>query len=103
MTERKQDWKPDPAKGGEHVEPRKQEVIKHLKSASDVAFYHIDQQLERDIAELKKKAGEKRNKIVAHVKKAEQMPALTVVRKYWMKDADDLMHHLTDTIMNQGE
>ena len=98
-----EDWKPNPELGGKHIESRKVEVIEHLKSASNVAFYHIDQQLERDIAELKKKAGEKRNKIVSHIKKAEQMPALTVVRKYWMKDADDLMHHLTDTIMSQGE
>lgn len=98
-----EEWKPNPELGGKHIEQRKREVIGHLKSASDVAFYHIDQQLERDIEDIKKKAGEKRNKIVSHIKKAEQMPALTVVRKYWMKGADDLMHHLTETIMNQGE
>lgn len=97
------DWKPDPVKGGEHIEARKVEAVEHLKSAADVAFYHIDQQLERDIEDLKKKAGEKKQKVISHIKKAEGLPALTVVRKYWQKDRDDLLHHLTDTIMNAGE
>lgn len=97
------DWKPNPKLGGEHVEARKKEAIEHLKKAADVAFYHIEQQLEKDIEELKKKAGESKNKVVSHIKKAEALPALTVVRKYWQKDSDDIMHHLTDTIMRNGE
>lgn len=100
MTE--ETWKPDPARGGPEVEKRKEEVVEHLKRAVDVAYYHIDQQLERDISELKKKAGEQKGKMVAFVKKAEELPALTVVRKYWMKDSDDILHHLTETIM-RGE
>jgi hypothetical protein len=97
------DWKPDPQLGGEHIEARKTEAIEHLKSAANVAYYHIDQQLDRDIEDLKKKAGEQKQKVVSSVKKAESMPALTVVRKYWQKDKDDLLHHLTDTIMRNGE
>ena len=97
------DWKPDPTQGGEHIEARKKEAIGHLQSAANVAFYHIDQQLELDIESLKKKAGESKQKIVSSVKKAQSMPALTVVRKYWQKDRDDLLHHLTDTIMKNGE
>lgn len=92
-------WKPNPEKGGEHVEARKTEVVEDLKAAADVAYYHIDQQLERDILELKKKAGEQKQKIVSSVKKTEAMPALTVVRKYWQKDSDGILHHLTETIM----
>ena len=91
-------WKPNPEKGGEHVEARKQEVLKDLRSAADVAYYHIEQQLERDIEELKKKAGEQKHKIVITVKKTETLPALTVVRKYWQKDSDGILHHLTETI-----
>ena len=99
MTE----WKPDPKLGGEHIEKRKEEAIDHLKSAANVAYYHIDQQLDRDVEDLKKKAGEKKSKVISHIKKAESLPALTVVRKYWQKNSDDLMHHLTDTIMQNGE
>ena len=99
----KETYKPDPTKGGEHIEARKVEVIAHLKKAVDVAYYHIDQQLERDIAELKKRAGDQKGKMIAFVKKAEEMPALTVVRKYWQKTGDDVMHHLTETIMRNGE
>lgn len=97
------DWKPDPKLGGEHIEARKVEAIEHLKGAANVAYYHIDQQLERDIEDLKKKAGETKQKVMSHIKKAEGMPALTVVRKYWMKDRDDIMHYLTDAIMRNGE
>lgn len=96
------DWKPDPAKGGEHVEARKTQVVEHLKRAVDVAYYHIDQQLARDIEDLRKKAGEQKSKMVQFVRKAEDMPALTVVRKYWQKSDDDVLHHLTETIM-RGE
>jgi predicted nucleic acid-binding Zn-ribbon protein len=96
-------WKPDPIKGGENIEARKAEVIDHLRAAANVAYYHIDQQLEADIADLKRKAGETKGKVVSAISKAEQMPALTVVRKYWQKNDDDLMHHLTDTIMRNGE
>lgn len=103
MSENQQEkWKPDPILGGEHVEARKAEAIDHLKSAAGVAYYHIEQQLERDIMELRKRAGEQKQKIVQSVRKAEELPALTVVRKYWQKNADDIMHHLTDTIM-RGE
>lgn len=97
------EWKPDPVMGGEHIEARKQEAVRHLQSAANVAFYHIDQQLATDIAELQRKAGEQKQKIISSIKKTSTMPALTVVRKYWQKDADDLMHHLTDTIMRNGE
>lgn len=96
-------WKPDPTKGGEHIEARKVEAIEHLKHAADVAYYHIEQQLERDIADARKKAGEQKSKIVSVIKKVEELPALTVVRKYWQKDRDDIVHHLTETIMRQGE
>lgn len=92
-------YKPDPIKGGEHVEARKEEVLRDLRSAVDVAYYHIDQQLEIDILELKKRAGEQKGKMLQYLKKAEQMPALTVVRKYWQKDSDGILHHLTETIM----
>lgn len=98
-----QTWSPDPTRGGPEIEARKKEVISNLKSASDVAFYHIDQQLALDIEQLKQKAGETRKKIVTYVNKAEKLPALTVVRKYWKKDSDSLMHHLTDTIMRNSE
>lgn len=93
------DWKPDPTRGEEHVEPRKQEVLKDLKSAADVAYYYIESQLERDIEDLKKKAGEQKSKIISAVKKTESLPALTFVRKYWQKDSDGILHHLTETIM----
>lgn len=96
-------YKPDPEKGGIHVEARKKEVLQHLKSAIDVAYYHIDQQLDVDIAELKKRAGETKSKMVSQLRKAENMPALTVVRKYWQKDANDIVHVLTDTIMRNNE
>ena len=92
-------WKPDPSRGGPEVEKRKEEIIIHLKKAVDVAYYHIDQQLEKDILDLKKKAGEQKGKMVSFIKKAEESPALTVVRKYWMKSQDDVLHHLTETIM----
>lgn len=97
------DWKPNPSLGGEHIEARKKEAIEHLKSAANVAYYHIDQQLERDIEGLKRKAGEQKQKVVSAIKKTDDMPALTVVRKYWQKNKDDLLHHLTDTIMQSGE
>jgi predicted PolB exonuclease-like 3'-5' exonuclease len=97
------EWKPDPKLGGEQIEARKQEVVAHLKSAVNVAYYHIDQQLQRDIEDLKKKAGEQKGKMVSFVKKAEELPALTVVRKYWQKSDNDLLHHLTETIMKNGE
>lgn len=97
------DWKPDPTKGGEHIEPRKQEVLKDLRSAADVAYYHIEEQLEKDIEDLKKKAGEQKSKIVSSIKKIEALPALTVVRKYWQKDSDGILHHLTETIMRDGD
>jgi len=92
-------WKPNPEKGGEHVEARKKEVIKDLKSAADVAYYHIDQEIEREITAAKKRAGEQKQKIVSSIRKAEDLPALTVVRKYWQKDSDGILHHLTETIM----
>jgi len=96
-------WKPNPALGGEHIEARKREAVEHLKFAADVAYYHIDQQLEADIADLRKKAGEAKSKIMTYIRKADETPALTVVRKYWQKDRDALMHHLTDTIMRGAE
>jgi coenzyme F420-reducing hydrogenase alpha subunit len=96
-------YKPNPALGGEHIEARKKEVLDHLKKAVDVAYYHIDQQLEIDIENLRKKAGDQKSKMVGFVKKAEELPALTVVRKYWQKTDDDVLHHLTETIMRQGE
>jgi DNA-directed RNA polymerase sigma subunit (sigma70/sigma32) len=95
-------WTPDPTRGGPEIEARKAQVVEHLKKAVDVAYYHIDQQLDRDIADLKKKAGEQKSKMVAFVKKAEDMPAMSVVRKYWQKDQDDVLHHLTETIMRDG-
>jgi len=95
-------WTPDPSRGGPEVEARKVEVLEHLKRAVDVAYYHIDQQLERDIQELKKKAGEQKSKMVSFVRKAEELPALSVVRKYWMKNQDDVLHHLTETIMRDN-
>lgn len=101
MTEIK--YTPDPTKGGEHVEARRAEAVKHLKLAVDVAYYHIDQQLERDIADLKKRAGEQKAKMLQFVKKAEELPALTVVRKYWEKGEAEIVHHLTETIMRNGE
>lgn len=96
-------WKPDPIKGGKHIEARRKEVVSHLQSAVDVAYYHIDQQLELDIQNLKKLAGDKKNKLNKAVEEAKNKPAMTVVRKYWMKDKDDVLHHLTETIMRQGE
>lgn len=102
MSSEAEAWKPNPVLGGEHIEARKVEAVEHLKAAADVAFYHLDQQLEIDIQELKKKTGEQKNKLVQYVKKAEALPALTVVRKYWQKDRDGLMHHLTETIMRDG-
>ncbi len=97
MTETK--WTPDPTRGGPEVEARKAEVVEHLKRSVDVAYYHIDQQLAKDIEDLKRKAGEQKAKMVSFVRKAEELPALTVVRKYWMKNSDDILHHLTETIM----
>ena len=103
MISEDRDWKPNPAQGGEHIEARKKEAIDHLQSAANVAYYHIDQQLELDIQNLKKQAGESKQKVISAIKKAQALPALTVVRKYWQKDRDDLLHHLTDTIMKNGE
>jgi hypothetical protein len=97
------EWKPDPKQGGEHIEARKLEVLEHMRKATEVALYHVDQQLELDIERLKKSAGETKAKLVGAVKKAESMPALTVVRKYWQKSEDDIIHGLTDTIMRNGE
>lgn len=93
------DWKPDPKQGGEHIEARRAEVVAHMQKAVDVAYYHIEQQLEKDIEALRKKAGEQKSKMLAAVRKAEADPAMTVVRKYWMKTEDDVLHHLTETIM----
>lgn len=95
------EWKPDPAKGGEHIEARRSEVIDHLKMAVNVAYYHIDQQLEADINALKKKAGEQKQKMARAVNDAETKPAMTVVRKYWQKSEADVMHHLTESIMRE--
>lgn len=92
-------WKPDPKQGGEHIEARREEVVEHMKRAVNVAYYHIDQQLERDIELLRKKAGEQKSKMMSAVKNAQDLPAMSVVRKYWMKDSDDVLHHLTETIM----
>jgi len=96
-------WKPNPVLGGEHIEARKLEVLIHLRAAVDVAFYHIEEQLSRDIADAKKKAGDQKGKMVAFVKKAEDMPALSVVRKYWDQDRDGVLHHLTETLMRNAE
>lgn len=92
-------YKPNPENGGEHIEARRKEVVEHLKLAVDVAYYHIDQQLELDIQELKKKAGEQKAKMFKAVKEAEEKPAMTIVRKYWQKSQPDIIHHLTETIM----
>ena len=99
MTDSNTDWKPDPKLGGEYIEARRMEVVKHLQKAVDVAHYHIEQQLALDIAALKKKAAEQKQKMAASVRDAETKPAMTIVRKYWMKTDDDVLHHLTETIM----
>ena len=93
-------WKPDPTLGGEHIEARRLEVVEHLKLAVNVAHYHIDQQLWLDIENLKKKAGQQKAKMTAAVDNAERNPAMTVVRKYWQKDRNEVLHHLTETIMH---
>ena len=93
------DWKPDPELGGEHIEARRQEVVRHLQKAVDVGYYHIDQQLALDIEDLKKKAGEQKAKMMGAVRDAQIKPAMTIVRKYWQKTDDDVLHHLTETIM----
>jgi len=98
MTEQS-GWKPNPEKGGEHIEARRAEVVDHLQRAVDVAYYHIEQQLDMDIQNLKKKAGEQKAKMQRAVKDAEEKPAMTIVRKYWQKDHDAVLHHLTETIM----
>lgn len=95
------DWKPDPTLGGEHIEARREEVVEHLQKAINVAFYHIEQQLELDIAALKQKASEQKNKMVKAVQDAKTKPALTIVRKYWQKSEADVIHHLTETIMKE--
>lgn len=96
-------WAPDPVKGGEHIEARRLEVVQHLQKAVDVAYYHIDQQLAEDIENLKKKAGQQKAKLREAVKAAETKPAMTIVRKYWQKSRDEVLHHLTETIMRNGE
>jgi len=92
-------WKPDPIKGGEHIEARRDEVVKHLEKAVGVAYYHLDQQLQLDIDNLRKKAGEQKAKMMVAVNDARSKPAMTIVRKYWQKTGDDGLHHLTETIM----
>lgn len=100
MTE----WKADPERGREMVEPRRAETVEALKVAADAAFYHIDMKLERDISDLRKRAGESKAKIVAAVKKAETGLAMDVVRKYWGQSKDDIFHGLIETIMrNNGQ
>ena len=90
---------PDPKLGGEHIEARRKEVVDHLKKAVNVAYYHIEQQLDEDILALKKKAGEQKQKMMRAVLDAKEKPAMTVVRKYWQKTDDDVLHHLIETIM----
>jgi hypothetical protein len=94
-------WKPDPTRGGEHIEARRKEVVEHLQMAVDVAYYHIDQQLELDIANLRKRAGDQKGKMSKAVKDAQNNPAMTVVRKYWQMDRPEVLHHLTETIMRK--
>ena len=96
-------YSPDPTKGGEHVEARRAEVILHLQCAIDVAYYHIDQQLEVDIKKLKETAGQQKSKMMKALKDAREKPALTVVRKYWEKSEADIIHHLTETIMRSTD
>jgi len=98
-TDKSDKWKPNAKLGGEHIEARREEVVEHLKRAVDVAYYHIDQQLELDILALKKKAGEQKQKMVRAVTDAQTKPAMTIVRKYWQKSEADVLHHLTETIM----
>lgn len=93
-------YKPNPTKGGEHIEARRKEVVAHLQSAVNVAYYHIDQQLKLDIQRLHDEAGQKKSKMMKVLSDAEKNPAMTVVRKYWQKERDDVLHHLTETIMN---
>ncbi len=92
-------FKPNPELGGEHIEARRNEVVAHLEKAVNVAYYHIDQQLELDIQNLKKKANDQKQKMLRVVTDAREKPAMTVVRKYWQKTDDDVLHHLTETIM----
>ncbi len=102
MTDQEK-WKADPTRGRDLVEPRRAEVVEQLKSAADAAFYHIEQQLEADIAAAKKEAGEKKQKITRAVQDAETKPAMTIVRKYWQQRPDEIMHHLIETILRNGK
>ena len=96
------DWKADPKRGAELVEPRRKETVDALKRAADVAFYHLEEKLQRDIEELKKKNGDAKNKITQAVKKAENMLAMDVVRKYWGQSKDDIMNGLIETIVRNN-
>jgi len=98
MTEQDK-WKPDPKLGGAHIEARRLEVVGQIKKAISVGYYHIDQQLEIDIEVLRKKASEQKSKMMQTLKKAETLPAMTTVRKYWQQNDDEVLHHITETIM----
>ena len=100
MTDTK--WAADPKRGADQLEPRRAEIVAALENAADVAFFAIEQQLDADIAALRKAAGEKKANIVRSVEKARTDPAMMVVRKFWNETPDQMWRHFVHNMADNS-
>jgi hypothetical protein len=102
MTEEAK-WKADPRRGSEYLEPRRSEIVNHLKKAADVAYYAIDEETAAGIERLKKAAGDKKASIAKTIENAETKPAMEIVRKYWNEDPDQMWKHFVYNMSENGK
>ena len=95
-------WKADPKRGQEQVEPRRQEIVELLKGAADVAFFHIEQETQKEIEAIHKKAAEKKTKIMKSIRDAEKKPAMEIVRKYWNEKPGEMWRHFVHNMTERS-
>lgn len=86
MTE----WKYDPKRGADLVEPRRAEIVAKAQEAADVLFYLMEEKEQQEIIELRAKYAVYRRDVTAKVDKIAKAPAMDIVRKYWNMGPDEL-------------
>jgi len=87
------DWKADPTRGAEFVEPRRVEVLDWLRMAADIAMLALDEEEAAALAKIRQTAAQRRAKITKEVSDAAAMPPMRLVRKFWSADTSTFWQH----------